>query len=118
MKLKERPFALESITTETPTPSGNLFTTMTFHNASPFEVFLNIGKGGHAEHALAEGIGRLCSLILRMEELGTTQDRLNAIVEQLSGIGGGDSVGFGINKVTSVPDAIAMVLRRSYEKDN
>ena len=38
------------------------------------------------------------------------RDRLRIILEQLSGIGGGRSLGFGINRVRSLPDGISKAL--------
>ena len=37
-------------------------------------------------------------------------ERLNEVVDQLSGIGGGRQLGFGRNRVRSLPDAVAQTL--------
>jgi ribonucleoside-diphosphate reductase alpha chain len=43
-------------------------------------------------------------------------DRLREVVVQLIGIGGGRSLGFGINRVRSLPDGIGQVLE-NYLRD-
>jgi ribonucleoside-diphosphate reductase alpha chain len=63
---------------------------------------------------MAECIGRLISLIFRLEPIPPTE-RAFQIIEQLSGIGGARSVGFGKNKVLSLPDAISKALSEHYE---
>ena len=62
--------------------------------------------------AVAEAIGRLVSLALRMPSPLSSQERLTEIINQLSGIGGRRPLGFGPNRVRSLPDAIAQVLAR------
>jgi ribonucleoside-diphosphate reductase alpha chain len=39
------------------------------------------------------------------------------VIDQLKGIGGSRSVGFGPNRVTSLPDGIAKILQRHYFPD-
>ena len=64
--------------------------------------------------AMAEAIGRLISLIFRLEPI-PPKERAREIIEQLSGIGGARSVGFGKNKVLSLPDAVSKALAEHYE---
>ncbi|MFN2225010.1 MAG: hypothetical protein ACK2UY_01865, partial [Anaerolineae bacterium] len=78
----------------------------------PFEVFANVGKAGSDTAAVAEAIGRLISLALRMPSPLSARERLVEVVDQLAGIGGGRPMGFGPNRVRSLPDAIAQVLAR------
>ena len=73
-------------------------------------MFLNIGKAGSDIAALAEAIGRLCSLCLRLPGRLPAAERVAAIVGQLAGIGGGRTLGFGAGRVRSLPDAVARVL--------
>ena len=47
----------------------------------PFEVFLNVGKAGTEVTAVAEGIGRLVSLILRMPSPLPPSERLRWIID-------------------------------------
>ena len=71
----------------------------------PFELFAQIGKAGSDVIAFTEAIARLISLALRC---GVSVDE---IVTQLEGIGGARSVGFGPNRIMSVPDAIGRTLK-------
>jgi len=50
-------------------------------------------------------------LMLRLPSSLDANERLNQMIDQLAGIGGGRSMGFGANRVRSLPDAIAQVLR-------
>ena len=69
-----------------------------------------MGKAGSDTMAVAEAMGRLISLALRMPSPLSTKRRLEEIVAQLSGIGGGRPLGFGPQRVLSLPDGIARVL--------
>jgi ribonucleoside-diphosphate reductase alpha chain len=61
---------------------------------------------------VAEAIGRLISITLRMPSPLSTRERLTEVIDQLAGIGGRQPLGFGPNRVRSLPDAIAQVLAR------
>jgi ribonucleoside-diphosphate reductase alpha chain len=76
----------------------------------PFEVFLNVGKAGSDTAAVAEAIGRLISLVLRIPSPLSATKRLKQVVKQLKGIGGGRPLGFGRDRVRSLPDGVAQVL--------
>jgi ribonucleoside-diphosphate reductase alpha chain len=82
-----------------------LFVTVNAANGKPFELFAQIGKAGSDVVAFTEAIARLISLALRC---GVSIDE---IVTQLEGIGGARSVGFGPNRIMSVPDAVGQALR-------
>ncbi len=110
---KPRPMELHGTTYRTPTPLGTAYITINENgDRSPFEVFANVGKAGSDTAAVAEAIGRLISLTLRMPSPLTTQERLAEVIDQLVGIGGQRPLGFGPNRVRSLPDAIAQVLAR------
>jgi len=110
---KPRPAVLHGTTYRTPTPLGTAYTTINENgDRAPFEVFANVGKAGSDTAAVAEAIGRLISLVLRMPSPLTPQERLVEVIDQLSGIGGPRPMGFGPNRVRSLPDAIAQVLAR------
>ncbi len=79
-------------------------------SGEPFEVFLQVGKGGSDTMAVAEALGRLISLTLRMPSPLSPQRRLEEVISQLSRIGGAQPVGFGPSKVLSLPDALARTL--------
>ncbi len=111
--VKPRPAILHGVTYRTPTPLGTAFITINENgNSEPFEVFAQVGKAGSDTAAVAEAIGRLISLALRMPSSLTSQERLTEVIDQMVGIGGGRPLGFGPNRVRSLPDAIAQVLAR------
>ncbi|MDP3955144.1 MAG: adenosylcobalamin-dependent ribonucleoside-diphosphate reductase [bacterium] len=109
--LQPRPVKVEGATYKIQTPLGNAFITIN-HDASgnPFEVFVTIGKAGSEIAAMAEGLGRMISATLRFGNHPLPLERAKEIIEQLQGIGGSRSVGFGPNRVRSLPDAIAKAL--------
>ncbi len=105
LKPTKRPKTLKGNTTCVGTSLGNLFVTVNTVEGKPFELFAQIGKAGSDVIAFTEAIARLVSLALRC---GVSIDE---IVAQLDGIGGARSVGFGPNRIMSVPDAIGRALR-------
>ena len=113
--IKELPYKRLGATVSMKTPSGTAHITMNHDDSGePFEVFVEIGKAGSSIKAMAEGIGRLISLIFRLEPI-PPKERALQVIEQLSGIGGAQSVGFGKNKVLSLPDAVSKALSKHYE---
>jgi ribonucleoside-diphosphate reductase alpha chain len=108
---KPRPLVLHGSTYRRSTPLGTAYITVNANGGNqPFEVFLNVGKAGSDVAAVSEALGRLISLILRLPSSLSPRERLAEVVEQLAGIGGGRQMGFGPNRVRSLPDAIAQVL--------
>ncbi|MDP1779660.1 MAG: ribonucleoside-diphosphate reductase, adenosylcobalamin-dependent, partial [Anaerolineales bacterium] len=108
---KPRPKALTGRTFNIETPAGKAFITINENGGTqPFEAFVNTAKAGSETAAVSEAIGRLISYILRMASPIVPVDRLREVVVQLIGIGGGRSLGFGINRVRSLPDGIGQVL--------
>jgi len=79
-------------------------------DGEPFEVFVQVGKGGSDTMAVAEALGRLISLTLRLPSPLTPQRRLEEVISQLSRIGGAQPMGFGAGKVLSLPDALGRTL--------
>ena len=59
---------------------------------------------------MSEAIGRLISYILRLASSIEPSKRLSDVVSQLNGIGGGRPLGFGPNRVRSLPDGLAQIL--------
>ena len=109
--IKPRPHSLTGTTYRTETPIGTAFITVNETlGDEPFEVFVQVGKGGSDTMAVAEALGRLISLILRLPSPFSAQRRLEEIISQLSRIGGGQPTGFGPAKILSLPDAIARTL--------
>jgi len=108
---KPRPRAVRGSTYEIATPLGKAYVTINRNGeGEPFEVFCNVGKAGSDTTAVSEAIGRLISLVLRLPSPMSPTERLQEIVDQLSGIGGGRSLGFGARRVRSLPDGIAQAL--------
>ncbi len=110
-KVRPRPRALAGQTYRLSTPLGAAYTTINMNgDGEPFEVFLNVGKAGSDTAAVAEAIGRLISLVLRIPSPLSATRRLKQVVRQLKGIGGGHALGFGRDRVRSLPDGVAQVL--------
>jgi ribonucleoside-diphosphate reductase alpha chain len=108
---KPRPRALTGKTYNVETPVGKAFITINENGGDhPFEAFINTAKAGSETAAVSEAIGRLISYILRLSSPISPTDRMREIVRQLQGIGGGRSLGFGRNRVRSLPDGIGQVL--------
>jgi ribonucleoside-diphosphate reductase alpha chain len=108
---KPRPKALTGKTYNIETPVGKAFITINENGGTqPFEAFVNTAKAGSEIAAVSEAIGRLISYILRMASPVAPVDRMREVIVQLIGIGGGRSLGFGINRVRSLPDGIGQVL--------
>ena len=111
VELQSRPVRVEGATYRIETPLGTAFITVNNNEkGEPFEVFINIGRAGSEVAAMAEALGRLISTTLRFGNHITPKGRALEIVEQLSGIGGASVVGFGSNKVRSLPDAVAKAI--------
>jgi len=108
---KPRPAALTGQTYNIETPVGKAFITINENGGrQPFEAFINTAKAGSETAAVSEAIGRLISYVLRMSSPILPTERLREVMRQLLGIGGGRSLGFGPNRVRSLPDGIGQVL--------
>ncbi|MFL7894013.1 MAG: adenosylcobalamin-dependent ribonucleoside-diphosphate reductase [Anaerolineales bacterium] len=108
---KPRPRRLRGNTIFVETPLGKTFVTVNENGGrQPFEVFVNTAKAGSETAAVSEAIGRLISYILRMVSPITPRERLKEVWRQLSGIGGGRPLGFGPNRVRSLPDGVAQAI--------
>jgi len=110
-----RPMSLSGVTYKMETPVGHTYITINHNeNQEPFEVFMTIGKTGSDVAAMADALGRMISLNLRLTDGLSPRERIKQVVAQLIGIGGARSVGFGKDRVRSLPDAIAKVLSMHY----
>ncbi len=110
-----RPMSLSGVTYKMETPVGHTYITIN-HNEQeePFEIFMTIGKVGSDVAAMADALGRMISLNLRLTDGLSPRERIKQVVAQLIGIGGARSIGFGKDRVRSLPDAIAKVLSMHY----
>ncbi len=111
-----RPMMVQGATYRVQTPVGESFITIN-HNEQkePFELFITIGKSGSDVAAMAEALGRMISLNLRLSGVIEPRERIRQVVSQLAGIGGARSVGFGKEKVRSLPDAVAKILAKHFD---
>lgn len=108
---KPRPRSLRGSTYSIETPLGKAFVTINENGGGqPFEVFVNTAKAGSDTAAVSEAIGRLISYTLRLASPVEARARLQEVFRQLAGIGGGRSLGFGPNRVRSLPDGVARAL--------
>ncbi len=111
MAIKPRPVKVEGATYRIETPLGVAFITVNHDpDGNPFELFIIIGKAGSEVAAMAEALGRLISTTLRFGNHLPAKERAREIMDQMVGIGGSRSVGFGPNKIRSLPDAVAKAL--------
>ncbi|MFN8482846.1 MAG: adenosylcobalamin-dependent ribonucleoside-diphosphate reductase [Anaerolineae bacterium] len=116
-KPRERQSVLTGKTYRMETPIGTAYVTINECDGEPYEVFINVGKGGSDVAAVSEALGRLCSLELQTPSPLSARDRAKEIVHKLRGISGSQAIGFGPQRVASLPDAIAVALSRYIEAD-
>jgi ribonucleoside-diphosphate reductase alpha chain len=115
--VKPRPMVVHGSTYKIDTPVGTAFITINTNGGNPpepLEIFINVGKAGSDVYAMATGLGRALSLALRFASFIPPQERIKEIINQLEGIGGSRSLGFGKERIRSLPDAIAKILAIHY----
>jgi ribonucleoside-diphosphate reductase alpha chain len=111
VKVWERPIRIEGSTYKVKTPVGTAFITVNHDtDGSPVEVFINIGRAGSDVLAMAEALGRLISKFLKINGQANGVERAKVVVEQMHGISGARSIGFGANRISSLPDAVAKAM--------
>ena len=108
--ISSRPAVLHGYTRNIKAPEGTVNITVNNDEDGPVEVFVNVGRAGSDVAALAEAMGRLVSLALRVPSPMSQEDRLREVVSQLRGIGGSRTIGFGPEQVRSLPDAVGKAL--------
>jgi ribonucleoside-diphosphate reductase alpha chain len=109
--LRPRPDVLNGRTYKVSTPVGKAFVSINEDNSGDiFEVFINVGRAGSDITADAEAIGRLISLNFRIPTDYGSERIAQNVAEQLRGIGGSGSTGFGADRVRSLADAIAKAI--------
>ena len=114
-EVKPRPAVLTGSTYRVETPVGEAYVTVNTNGGNqPVEMFINVGKAGSDVTAMAEALGKIISLTLRMASPLPPMERAKKIASMLVGIGGARSLGFGENRVRSLPDAIAKVIDRHF----
>lgn len=114
--VKPRPMVVHGSTYKIDTPVGRAYITInTNGNNEPHEVFMTIGKAGTDVFAMAEGLGRMISMYFRSTAHLPAEERIKNVINELQGIGGGRTMGFGKERVRSMPDAVAKVLKMHFE---
>jgi ribonucleoside-diphosphate reductase alpha chain len=104
---RSRPELLRGSTRRLQTPLGDLYVTITEDDkGQPFEIFMSLGKVGGALMADVEAIARMISLALR------SGIPMKEVYRQLRGISSDRAIGFGPQKVLSVPDAVGIALEK------
>ncbi len=116
--IKPRPDVVQGYTRKLTAPEGKVFVTINSDEDGPLEVFATIGRAGSDIEAMADGMGRLISLTLRLPSALSQPERAKAVAETLRGIGGSRSVGFGPNQVRSLPDAIGKAIAMHFGEAN
>lgn len=107
---KNRPKSLTGKTKEVSTGYGDLFVTVNeVEDGQPFEVFANIGKSSGYTESFTESTARLISLCLRC---GIEPED---VIEQIEGIRSPKVSWDSGDQVYSVPDGIALAMRRYLE---
>jgi len=104
-----RPKKLVGATYKMNTPLGKAYITVNEVDGKPFEVIVNVGKAGSDVFAMSEALGRVSTLFLRFGEL-PDGNKARLLIKHLKGIGGSGAVGFGVNRVESIPDAVAKAI--------
>lgn len=106
-----RPMVVHGATYRIETPVGVAFITINTNGKNePLELFINVGKAGSDVAAMAAGLGRIISLAFRFASPVSPQQKVREVVDQLQGIGGARALGFGKERIKSLPDAVAKVL--------
>ncbi len=112
VEMKPRPTVLAGHTYRVQTPVGTAYISINEEpDGSIAEVFVNLGRAGSDIMADAEAIGRLISLAFRIPSAYPSDRIAENVVDQLAGIGGSSSAGFGPQRVRSLADAVAKALR-------
>jgi ribonucleoside-diphosphate reductase alpha chain len=114
--VKPRPMVVQGATYRINTPVGRAYITInTNGNSEPHEVFITIGKAGTDVFAMAEGLGRMISMYFRSTVHLPSEERVKKVIDELQGIGGGRALGFGKDRIRSLPDAVAKVIAMHFE---
>lgn len=102
---KKRDKIAHGVTIKEKTGDGSLYVTINrgFRD-EPFELFATVGKAGGKAAAYTEAIGRLISMALQYNI------PIEEIKKELRGISAGDPVGFGPERILSVPDGIGKAI--------
>jgi ribonucleoside-diphosphate reductase alpha chain len=118
-KFYKRPTRLSGETVKTPTPFGKAYVTVNRNQDNEIEeMFIKLGKTGADIAAIADGLAIALTGVLspRISHLGQAE-KIDWLIKKFRGISGANVVGFGPNRVESLPDAIAKVLQQVTTED-
>ncbi|HSG05757.1 MAG TPA: adenosylcobalamin-dependent ribonucleoside-diphosphate reductase, partial [Nitrospiria bacterium] len=115
-RVKPRPYKRTGVTISKETPLGTVHITLNEDEEGPAEVFMTIGKAGSDIMAMAESLGRAISLYLRTPSPLSRLEKVREEVDQLRGIGGARSIGFGEARISSLADAISRAMDEHWLK--
>jgi ribonucleoside-diphosphate reductase alpha chain len=113
-EFNKRPQVLRGQTFKTPTPFGKAYVTINENEAKEIEeVFVNLGKTGADIGVIADGLAIALTLALspRLSALSPAE-KLAWITKKYRRMSGATPIGFGPNKVESLPDAIGKVFEQ------
>ncbi len=116
-EIKSRPMVVQGYTRQVRAPEGKVNITLNSDETGLLEIFINLGKAGTDIAAMAEALGRLISLNLQLPSPMTADQRAWEMADQLRGIGGSRTVGFGQGQVKSLPDAVGQALIKHLERE-
>ncbi|NLY47380.1 MAG: ribonucleoside-diphosphate reductase, partial [Tissierella sp.] len=109
----KRPQILAGHTIKMVTPVGKAYITVNVDDQNRIdEVFIKLGKTGADVSAIADGLAIALTGYFspRLSSL-SPEEKLNWIIKQFRGMSGVSTIGFGENRVSSLPDAIAKALQ-------
>ncbi len=119
---KNRSKELNGITYRQETHFGKSYITInSLENGDIYEVFINLGQVGSDVAADATALGRIISLNFQIPTEISNTDIAYKIIKRLDNIKGTGSFGLGHDRITSIADATAKVIKKHIErvkKDN
>lgn len=120
LRERTRSDEMTGVTMRRETPSGTAYVTINCDADNDiFEVFAQIGKAGSDISADAESICRLISLALRMPSPYTPEERAQAVISQLKGIGSGSRTpGMSRSLADAIASAMESFLERKRKEEN
>lgn len=113
-KFYKRPTRLFGETVKTPTPFGKAYVTVNRNQENEIEeMFIKLGKTGADIAAIADGLAIALTGVLSPRISNLPQnEKVHWLIKKFRGISGANIVGFGPQRVESLPDAIAKVLQQ------
>lgn len=119
VKFSKRPRKLSATVYKQITPIGKSYVTLAESDKQIAEVFIDLGAEGSDIAAIAKGMGITATLALnpRLQSL-THKEKVEWLIKQYKKIQGSTSIGFGNDRVNSLPHAIGKVLEEHLHGDS